>query len=134
MSSATPHPSKPHGKNALEWVVFGFSTLLVLGAIGFLIYSAIAGDDRPADLRVSIKKVSVRSGTTVAEVDLRNEGLRTAAEVTVEVTATYGSEEKISTVLIDFVPKGGSREGILIFPGTRTPDQLTPRILGYVEP
>lgn len=134
MTSPTANSSNHHGKNALEWAVFGLSTLLVLGAIGFLIYSAVAGDDRPADLRVSIKKVSTRSGTTVAEVDLRNEGLRTAAEVTVEVTARYGDEEKISTVLIDFVPKGGSREGILIFPGTQAPDQLTPRILGYVEP
>jgi uncharacterized protein (TIGR02588 family) len=126
--------SDRNGKNPLEWTVFAISTLLVLGAIAFLTYSAIAGADRPADLSVTIGEIANRSGSTVVGINLKNDGLRTAAEVNVEVIARYGTEEKISTVLIDFIPKGGHREGFVIFPGTQAPDAITPRVLGYVEP
>lgn len=121
-------------KNPLEWVVFGLSCLLVIGAVSFLIFTAITRKDGPADLRISIGDISTRGDSTLVEIILTNEGTKTAAAVKVHLTATYGTEERESDVDIDFVPRGGKREAIAVFSGTERPATITPKVVGYVEP
>ncbi len=134
MSEDSKNSSDRNTKNLLEWIVFGISTLLVIAALAFLTYTAAFGDDRPADLHIGIQNSESRSSSTVVTLLIKNTGSKTASEVTVEVIARYGDEEKISAVVIDFVPKGGEREAIVVFPGKVKPDEILPRIQGYVEP
>lgn len=123
-----------NGKNVLEWMVFGMSCLLVLGAVGYLLLTAITRKDGPADLRVGIGEISTRGDSTMATIILTNEGSKTAAAVKIHLTATYPSEERESDVDVDFIPRGGRREAIAVFSGTERPIQITPKVIGYVEP
>ncbi|WAC21466.1 hypothetical protein OVA24_08710 [Luteolibacter sp. SL250] len=121
-------------KNPLEWAVFGLSSLLVAGVIVFLGWSAITLEDRPAAFRVDPGDAIRTSGTTVVPVHITNTGSTTAAEVTVVVGADFASGGKESTLTIDFIPRGGSREVRAVFTGTEMPTTVTARVAGYVEP
>ena len=63
-----------------------------------------------------------------------NSGSRTAAEVTIAVVARYPYGEKKATFTIDFIPRGGTRDGYAVFEGSGKPDAITARVLGYIEP
>lgn len=134
MSQNRSETSDRNTKNPLEWVVFGLSCLLVIGAVGFLIFTAVTRKDGPADLRIAIGDIGTRGDSTVVQVILTNEGTRTAAAVKVHLTATYGTEVRESDVDVDFVPRGGRREAVAVFSGTERPSQITPKVVGYVEP
>ena len=134
MSHHASHSSDRNAKNPLEWVVFGISCLLVFGALGFLLLTAVTRKDGPADLRIAVGEISTRGDSTHVQIILTNEGTKTAAAVKVHLTATYGTEERESDVDVDFVPRGGKREAIAVFSGTETPGKITPKVVGYVEP
>jgi len=134
MSPTQAEPRERNAKNPLEWVVFGLSCLLVLGAVAFLILTAITRKDGPADLRITVGEISTRADSTLVTIILTNEGTKTAAAVKIHLTATYPSEERESDVDVDFVPRGGRREAIAVFSGTERPIQITPKVVGYVEP
>lgn len=131
------HPSTPsdrNAKNPLEWVVFGISCLLVVGSVGFLLLTAVTRKDGPADLRIAVGEITTKGDSTHVQIVLTNEGTKTAAAVKVHLTASYGNEERGSDVDVDFVPRGGKREAIAVFSGTERPGQITPKVVGYVEP
>jgi len=134
MSQNKSEPRERNAKNPLEWTVFGLSCLLVLGAVGFLILTAITRKDGPADLRIAIGEITTRADSTLVTVILTNEGTKTAAAVKIHLTATYPAEERGSDVDVDFVPRGGRREAIAVFSGKERPIQVIPKVIGYVEP
>jgi len=134
MSQNPSEPPDRNTKNRLEWTVFGISSLLVLGAVGFLILTAVTRKDGPADLRIAIGEISTRSDSTLVTVIITNEGTKTAAAVKIHLTATYPAEERESDVDVDFVPRGGRREAIAVFSGTERPLKVVPKVVGYVEP
>ncbi|RYD38214.1 MAG: hypothetical protein EOP87_01995 [Verrucomicrobiaceae bacterium] len=121
-------------KNPLEWAVFGLSLVLVAGVVAFLAWSSIAMEDRPAAFRVETGDAIRVSGSTVVPVHITNTGSTTAAEVNVSVTARYASGEKESTLTIDFIPRGGSRDAHAVFAGMEKPSSVTARVTGYIEP
>jgi uncharacterized protein (TIGR02588 family) len=121
-------------KNPLEWAVFGTSLLLVAGVIAFLGWSAFALEDMPAAFKVKTGGPIQVSGTTVVPVHITNTGSITAAEVNVVVAARYSSGERESTLTIDFIPRGGSREAHAVFAGVERPTTVTARVAGYIEP
>ncbi|MBX3742951.1 MAG: hypothetical protein KF712_18345 [Akkermansiaceae bacterium] len=121
-------------KNPLEWAVFGISVLLVAGMVAFLGWDAFALEDGPAAFHVKTGDAMQVSGTTVVPVHITNTGSTTAAEVMVVVTAGFASGEKESTLTIDFIPRGGSREARAVFAGTEQPTALAARVAGYIEP
>lgn len=134
MSHNRSESRERNAKNPLEWVVFGLSCLLVLGAVAFLILTAMTRKDGPADLRIAVSEITSRGDSTLVTIILTNEGTKTAAAVKVHLTATYPSEERESDVDVDFVPRGGRREAIAVFSGTEKPLTITPKVVGYVEP
>lgn len=128
------HSNDRNTKNPLEWVVFGISSLLVLGVIGFLSWNIIASDDKPATFEIEIGSTTSTPDSSVIQVKVTNSGSHTAAEVNVAVLARYPSGEKETTLTIDFIPRGGTRDGYAVFEGAGKPDAITARVLGYIEP
>ena len=52
-----------NAKNVLEWVVFAISSLLVAGVVGFLVWSTLAGNGKPADSGIlSSRRLTVSTG------------------------------------------------------------------------
>lgn len=130
----TKNPHDRNTKNPLEWVVFAISSLLVLGVIGFLIWNITASDGKPAAFAISIGPTTSTSDSSVIQIKVTNSGSNTAAEVNVAVLARYPSGDRETTLTIDFIPRGGTREGYAVFEGPGKPDAITARVLGYIEP
>jgi uncharacterized protein (TIGR02588 family) len=121
----------PHGKNALEWAVFALSALLVLSVVGFLGYNAVRGGEGGAHLKCTIASAkALGEDSTEVLVVVENHGPKTAAEV--NVTVKGGDAE--ATFTVDFIPRGGKREGIAVFEGRHDAAGITARVTGYVEP
>lgn len=129
-----PKPTDRNTKNPLEWVVFAISALLVAGVIGFLGWNIFSSDDKPAAFRIEIGSVTVLPESSVVQVKVTNIGSRTAAEVNLSILARYPAGEKEAGLTIDFIPRGGTRDGYAVFEGMGKPEDVTARVLGYIEP
>ncbi len=116
-------------KNALEWSVFAFSLVLVVGVVGYLGVAAWRDTDAPPDFVVEWDAPTPRGdGGFEVPVHVRNEGTTTAANVQVEVTS--GGESV--TFTLEYVPRHSTREGIALF--ERYPAQPVARVRGYERP
>ena len=127
-------PKDRNAKNVLEWVVFAISSLLVAGVVGFLVWNTLAGNGRPMDFRIEIGSVTTLPESSVVQVKVTNTGSRTAAEVNLSIIARYPGGEKETGLTIDFIPRGGTRDGYAVFQGQGTPEDITARVQGYIEP
>ncbi len=127
-------------KNWLEWTVFTTGLLLLLATTGYLGYQALVHGHRPAALEVSLGEPwnpdPDHPSRVVVPVTVRNEGGRTAAEVTVEISLVRGGDEPIERreLTFAFVPNMSSRAGALTFERRPERDELQARVLGYLEP
>lgn len=120
----------PAGKNPLEWAVFAFSLVLVLGVIGVLAREAWHWQDGPPRLSAEIGGAALQDGTRWLHVNVRNDGEELAADVEVQVKA--GDETAGFT--LDFVPRGTVRSGRVSFPQSIDPSTAKVSIRGYREP
>lgn len=132
--SKKPNPDQTAGKNALEWAVFGISTILVGAIVVILAVDALRWKDGPARLEIVKKEAKVEDGQLRVPVEVTNRGETVAANVTVEVVDTSSVQGRTATVNFDFVPRGATREGRVIFPPDQDPAKLEARISGYEVP
>jgi uncharacterized protein (TIGR02588 family) len=128
------HQTNRNTKNPLEWIVFGLSCLLVAAAVGILLMDSIRQNDEPSILRAKAGEATRKGGLMIIPVTLTNSGAKTAADVRIEVEAVFPSGRKTTELAFDFVPRGGSREGFVVFAGEEKPSAVMPRVAGYVAP
>lgn len=121
-------------KNALEWTVFGISTLLVLTTLGFLVYSTVTVTEGPALMRAQAGDPISKDGWIRIPVTVRNQGESVAANVEVKVILGTGAEKREAGFSVDFVPREGSRTGSVSFKDTGGPLILQCEVVGYEEP
>jgi uncharacterized protein (TIGR02588 family) len=120
--------------SVLEYVIAGLGLALVLAALGFMGYRALADDNRPPEISLEVLRVTRSSGGYLVLLEARNSGDETAAELTVEGTVERpGQEPETSEVTFDFVPPDSVREGGLFFQADPE-GALTLKLLGYREP
>ncbi|RZJ43704.1 MAG: hypothetical protein EON87_11640 [Brevundimonas sp.] len=84
--------------------------------------------ERPTSLRADVAHIMARGGGYIAEVEVSNEGLETAANVDIEGVSGSGT----ATATIDYVPGQGSVRGYLRF--ERNPQPLVVTVKGWSEP
>lgn len=112
----------------LEWAAAGLGLLVVLAALGVLTWHAFSGAGAPPDLEISAAG-SGRSGDAWRlQVEVRNTGERTAAQV--EIEGELAGET--ASAVIPYVPGHGRREAALVF--SERPDEARLRVTGWVEP
>jgi len=121
----------PAGKNALEWSVFAVSSLLVLGIIILLGVDALRWGGGPARLEIGLGEAKMEGGQLCVPLRVTNQGDTVAVNVNVDVTAPGGNGAKTASVTFDFIPRGATREGRVIFPPEQDPTKLEARISGY---
>lgn len=119
-----------------EWLTAALGLLLVLGAIGYLGYEAVAGDDRPPALTVVVDSVTRSGGVHQVHFTVRNTGDRAGAAVVVEGRLAGAAEggEETSEVTLDHVPGRSERSGGLFFSSDPRAGRLELRPLGYSVP
>lgn len=120
----------------VEWIVATLGALLVLGAIGFLIYHAVGRDESPPDVRLVAAEIREQRNGYVVRFRALNEGGSAAANLTIagELSAADGAAVEWSTTRIDYLPARSEHEGGLFF--TRDPRLFTLRLRpeGYQDP
>lgn len=125
---------QPATKNALEWTVFGISTVLVLGTLGTLAAAAIRYKDDPARLVVEASAPVLENGWFRVPVKIKNDGERVAANVEISVSEGDGESQRQAGFTVDFVPRSGERSGSVSFKDTGTPPVIRCEVVGYEEP
>ena len=121
-------------KNWLEWTVFAFSALLIVGVIGFLCYESATMGDAPPDIHVQIGKPEQRAGHFAVPIETTNKGDHTAEGVHIEVVLKGAGEEETGDFEIQFLPRHGSREAWVTFKNDPRNGTLEARVLGYEKP
>ena len=117
-------------KNWFEWGIFAASCILIAIVVGFLSWEAFTYGNEPADIRISIDDLAYDNQTSHARLTAKNIGGSSATNVQIEVRAPGG---EISQLAFEFIPRGASARGTVIFSGIISKSDLTPRVLGYEE-
>ena len=126
---------KGTGPTRIQWVVGIGSTLLVLALLGFVVYLAIEGTNRPPVIQVRVERVLEARNGYVVEVGVYNEGGITAAALNIEGTLKQDTitVEK-SNATISYVPADTEREAGLFFTKDPRKYKLEVRPVGYDHP
>lgn len=124
-------------KNALEWAVFGVSLVLVLAALGYLIFWAVSQrSDRPyLTVRPGTPMPQAGGGGFVVPVTVFNQGDRTTEDVQVQVRLVRDGEA-VETVDLVFplLPYGSQREGEVVFRQDPSSGVIEAYVTGYLQP
>jgi uncharacterized protein (TIGR02588 family) len=109
-------------KNWLEWTVFAFGLVAVLGTFGYLGYEALAGDVSPPRVAVELGRPTPDGTRWTVPVRVRNDGGETA------------QEPETAQLEVAFVPRKSRREGWVTFSRDPAAGRLTGRATGYEKP
>lgn len=100
----------------LEWLTAAIGLILVVGAIGFIIYKAATNEQKPPILKVSYGAVEKNEAGYLVKFEVENSGDETAAAVVIEGKLTKGvSEVETSSATFDYAPSHSKRNGGLYF-------------------
>lgn len=125
---------------ALPWperVAALLGLLLVLGALGLLLYEGLSGDGAPPDIEIRVESIRAQpSGSGyLVEIVAANRGGQTGAEVRVSGELLQdGQAVETSTAVFDYIPDRSERRGGLFFRRDPRAYALQLRATGYVEP
>ena len=134
MSDRNQSESQQRGKNALEWVVFGMSSALVVAMIGVLILTAIRWEGRPPELAATLGEPELKDGAVTVVVEVINRGDIAASDVEIVAVRSAGGEEQSASVVLDFVPRHGIRRGQVSFPDVTEAGSFKVAGIGFAEP
>ncbi len=122
---------KTHGKNAVEWIVFGLSCALVSAMLGYLAYLSLTMQESAPQLRATLGQSVERDGQIWVPVVVENRGSMTANNVEIEVEGENG---KSAGFTLPHVPRNGTRQGWVGFEPPLQTAKLKARISGYQMP
>lgn len=106
-----------------EWIAAAIGLLLLLSSVGYLLYDALNGEERPPSPLVRVVAVEPQAGRYLVRLRVFNESKATASALRVEGELKRGNEVvERSEVEFQHVPGRSSREGGLFF--TRDPRTL----------
>lgn len=137
-SSSDEQGGKSSGKEETspwEWVIAGFSALLVLSVIGFMLYQAFTQPSTPPNITIEQGEISRSGPGYLVQFHARNRGYTTAQGLMVEGELKMGNETvETSQANLDYVPATGTRTGGLFFRNDPAQYQLNLRPTGYEVP
>lgn len=120
---------------AMEWLVAAIGLILVVGAVGFLIYKAVGEKDAPPNIVVSVDSIIPRGDKFLVNFRVKNSGATTAAALTIEGELKNGEQSiEVSTATLAYAPSNSERKGGLFFSENPQNFDLQIRATGFEEP
>lgn len=126
---------RPKETPVWEWIIATVGLILVVSAIGSMLYRATSAESTPPRLKVNIKSIEPNGDGYLVKFLVKNTGNQTAAALTIEGELKSGDQSaETSSATLTYVPSNSERKGGLFF--TKNPQQfeLQIRATGYEEP
>lgn len=119
----------------LEWAAAAVGAVLLVGTLAFLVREALVSEERPGPVAFSVRQVRPLGPGFLVELEARNTGDATYAELEVEGTLRgRGGREERATVTFDYLPGRSSREGGLFFRSDPAQGELEVTAKGFRRP
>ncbi|MGI9036029.1 MAG: TIGR02588 family protein [Pyrinomonadaceae bacterium] len=134
-SNETGENDKEQKTSLLEWIAAGIGLVLVVGAIGFMLYQAIISKSAPPEIKITVISVAAVETGYLVIFEAENTGEETASNVAIKGEIKNGNESvEKSDVTLDYVPSHSKRKGGLYF--SKNPQQfnLEIRAAAYAQP
>lgn len=126
---------KGGGAPIAEWLVALFGAALVVGAVAFLLYQALAVKAGPPDIVLEAGAPIAAAQGYLVPVTVRNEGGRTVAGLTITgALEQEGQPLESSDATLDYVPARSARHAGLFFERDPGPLELKLALGGFQEP
>lgn len=120
---------------ALEWLAAAVGLILVVGAVGFMIYQAVAQEKTPPNISVAVDSIKPNGDGFLVGFRVVNRGTQTASALNIEGELKKGEESiETSSVTLDYAPSNSGRKGGLFFTKNPKDFDLQIRATGYEEP
>jgi uncharacterized protein (TIGR02588 family) len=118
-----------------EWIVASVGLILVVSAVGFLLYQAVTQTSSSPYVRVQVESVAPLRGGYLVKIKIINDGDTTAEGLIVEGELRKdGRRIELSHTEIDYAPAHAEKQGGLFFSHDPRQGDLRVRALGYEEP
>lgn len=118
-----------------EWITAFIGLALVVGAIGFMLYKAIAGAEAPPSVSVKIESVEQIPNGYLVEFNAFNEGNETIQGVIIEAELKRGGEKsETKQMTLHFLPSLSTRKGGFFFQNDPRQFDLQLHAVGYEKP
>lgn len=121
------------GRTAAEWTSLAICSA-VLVAVVTLLVSELLGPSAPALPVARVATVRREGPISVVEVDVRNAGDETAADVQVGASLTIGEDVEEADVVVPFLGGGESTGVVFTFTGDPADGELEVDVTGFVVP
>ncbi len=121
---------------ALEWAMAALGLMLVVGTLGFILQHAVTEKGSPPRFQVSVVSIHEAGDQGyLTEIEVRNLGGETAAEVVVEgVLHSESGKIEMSRSTMDYVPSHSVRECGLLFLHDPSKGRFVLRVAAYNKP
>ncbi|MGQ0559764.1 MAG: hypothetical protein ACT4OE_09300 [Sphingosinicella sp.] len=122
--------------SVLEWAAALFGAAVLAAMIFVLGREALAGrEDAPAAIVLSAERIHQLGSGHAVEVEARNAGGATAADVQLEGALMDGGEEvEKAAATLDYLPGQSRRRAVLYFTRDPADHRLELRATGYQQP
>jgi len=128
-------PQKYNKPPIWEWIVAFVGLMLVVSAVGFMLYRALKGNSSPPEITISIDSVTTAADGFLVTFRAINRGEVTAAGLTVKGELRSDSETiETSTATLNYVPSRSERRGGLFFTNDPRKFEIKLRAKGYERP
>jgi len=121
------------GRTAAEWTALAICSA-VLVAVVTLLVSELLGPSASALPVARVATVRREGPISLVEVDVRNAGDETAADVQVGASLTIGEDVEEADVVVPFLGGGESEEVVFTFTGDPADGELEVDVTGFVVP
>lgn len=119
----------------LEWAVAAIGFLLVAGAIGFLVYQGVRGDEGPPAILLRVDSIAPTGVNYLVRIKAINQGGEAVKALVVEGKLTDGAAIiESNQITFDYVPARSERLGGFFFTHDPRRFEIQLRAHGYEQP
>ena len=119
----------------VEWIIGALGLLVVACAFGLLIYEAVAGDQSPPDVKLTVQAIVPQRNGYLVRLRAENEGGEAAARVLIKVELVNQTQVvEVNETQFEYLPAHSARGAGVFFTHDPRQGELRLQARGYEEP